>query len=238
MFTKALLDFFPDDYKEGLFTPDDFLVLMEYLLIITRLPDSKSYFMPSVLECLPDPLKGLGEAYSTVAPLCFSWNDAVPKGLFPSLLQYLQGHHEPDFEADMNDTNYRNKVSLKFLEGIGKVVKVVLFELPGFIGVAHSGHPKDCPPFRTAVCNGIAYVVKTFSWKEELAEPQESFLCTMEHVKQLPPHMCRINKRREYLTCTVDDDKQMKLDYVHHMAWRGKSYPLILIAYSSCLLIH
>ena len=238
VFTKALLDLFQDDYKEGLFTPDDFLVLMEHLLIITRLPDSKSYFMPSVLECLDDPLEGLGEAYFTVAPLCFTWNDAVPNGLFPSLLQYLQGHHEPDFVADMNATNYRNKVSLKFLEGIEKVVKVVLFELPGFIGVAHSGHPKDCPPIHTAICNGIAYIVKTFSWKEELAEPQKSFLCTMEHAKQLPPHICRINKRREYLTCTVDEEKQMKLDDVHHMAWRGKSYLLILIAYSRCLLIH
>ena len=97
----------------------------------------------------------------------------------------------------------RNKVSLKFLEGIEKVAKVVLFELPGFIGVAHSGHPKDCPPICTAICKGIAYVVKTFSWKEELAEPQESFLCTMEHAQQLPPHMCRINKRRKTITCQM-----------------------------------
>ena len=222
VFTKALLDFFPDDYKKGLFTPDDFLVLMEHLLIITPLPDGKSYFMPSVLECLDDPLEGLGEAYFTVAPLCFSWNDAVPNGLFPSLLQYLQGRHEPDFVADTNATNYRNKVSLKFLEGIEKVAKVVLFELPDFIGVAHSGHPKDCPPIRTTVCKGIAYVVKTFSWKEELAEPQESFLCTMEHAKQLPPHMCRINKRRKTITCTVDDDKQANLDNVCYQAWKGE----------------
>ena len=222
VFTKALLDFFPDDYKEGLFTPDDFLVLMEHLLIITPLPDGKSYFMPSVLKCLDDPLEGLGEAYFTVAPLCFSWNDAVPNGLFPSLLQYLQGRHEPDFVADMNATNYRNKVSLKFLEGIEKVAKVVLFELPGFIGVVHSGHPKDCPPIRTAVCNGIAYVVKAFSWKEELAEPQESFLCTIEHAQQLPPHMCRINKRRKTITCTVDDDKQASLDNVCYQAWKGE----------------
>ena len=222
VFTKALLDFFPDDYKEGLFTPDDLLVLMEHLLIITRLPDSDCYFMPSVLECLEDPLESLEEAFFAVAPLCFSWNDAVPNGLFPSLLQYLQGHHEPDFVANMNAKNYRNKVSLKFLEGIEKVVKVVLFELPGFIGVAHSGHPKDCPPIRTAICNGIAYIVKTFSWKEELAKPQESFLCTMEHAIQLPPHMCRINKRREYLTCSMDYQKQAKRDDIHHMAWRGK----------------
>ena len=222
MFTKALLDFFPDDYKEGLFTPDDFLVLMEHLLIITRLPDGKSYFMPSVLECLPDPLKGLGEAYFTVAPLCFTWNDAVPNGLFPSLLQYLQGRHEPDFVADINATNYRNKVSLKFLEGIKNVAKVVLFELPGFIGVAHSGDLKDCPPIHTAICKGIAYVVKTFSWKEELAEPQESFLCTMEHAKQLPPHMCRINKRRKTISCSVDDDKQASLNSVCYQAWKGE----------------
>ena len=222
VFTKALLDFFPDDYKKGLFTPDDFLVLMEHLLIITRLPDGKSYFMPSVLECLDDPLEGLGEAYFTVAPLCFSWNDAVPNGLFPSLLQYLQGRHEPDFVADTNATNYRNKVSLLYHEGIEKVAEVVLFELPGFIGVAHSGHPKDCPPIHTAICNGIVHVVKTFSWKEELAEPQESFLCTMEHAKQLPPHMCRINKRRKTVTCSMDYHKQAKLDDVHHMAWRGK----------------
>ena len=222
VFTKALLDLFPDDYKKGLFTPDDFLVLMEHLLIITRLPDGDSYFMPSVLECLDDPLEALGEAYYKVAPLCLSWNDAVPNGLFPSLLQYLQGRHEPDFVADINATNYRNKVCLLYLEGIEKVANVVLFELPGFICVAHSSHPKDCPPIRTAIYNGIAYVVKTFSWKEELAEPQESFLCTMEHAKQLPPHMCRINKRREYLTCSMDYHKQTKLDDVHHMAWRGK----------------
>ena len=98
----------------------------------------------------------------------------------------------------------------------------MLFELPGFIGVAHSGHPKDCPPIRTAICNGIAYVVKTFSWKEELAEPQESFLCTMEHAKQLPPHMCRINKRRKTITCKVDYDKQASLDNVCYQAWKGE----------------
>ena len=57
VFESQLLDAMNLDFVDGLFSKDDFLLLMEHLLIISPLknenasPSSKQYFMPVVLPC-------------------------------------------------------------------------------------------------------------------------------------------------------------------------------------------
>ena len=78
IFTRAIFDLFPKGFKADVFTIDDFLKLMEHLLVICRLPDDVSYYMPSVLESIDNPIEDLEEAFFIVNPLCLSWNGSVP----------------------------------------------------------------------------------------------------------------------------------------------------------------
>ena len=57
VFTKAIFDYFPDGFEPGLFTINSFLKLMVHLLVICPLPDGESYYMPSVLEHVDNPIK-------------------------------------------------------------------------------------------------------------------------------------------------------------------------------------
>ncbi len=90
--------------------------------MICRLPDGVSYYMPSVLESIDNPIEDLEEAFFIVNPLCLSWKGSVPVGVFPSLTQYLLGPTCDKFDPNPDADNYRNRVCLIYTATCDEVV--------------------------------------------------------------------------------------------------------------------
>ena len=216
-FTKAIFDYFPDGFEPGLFTIDNFLKLMVHLLVICPLPDGESYYMPSVLQHVDNPISGLEEAFFNVEPLCLSWKDTVPVGLFPSLIQYLQGPTNEKFCPHTEVTNYHNKVTLCYVETYDEVV---FFLMPSFIGIAHNAPSAHSSIILNEVRKGIQYVVKAFNMKEEMAHPREFHLCRIADCKNASmPHVCYITA--DFLVCSLDYKLKMRIDKICHKPWKG-----------------
>ena len=219
IFTRAIFDLFPDGFKADVFTIDDFLKLMEHLLVICRLPDGVSYYMPSVLESIDNPIEDLEEAFFIVNPLCLSWNGSVPVGVFPSLTQYLLGPTSDKFEPNTKAINYRNRVNLYFKATLHKVV---MFEMPHFIGIAHTAPPRESSLILSQVYNGIHHIVRACNMKEEICHPTQHYLCRIEGCPNpSKPHLCRTIADNNTLVCSLDYEKRMSIDKISHQSWKG-----------------
>ena len=108
IFNRELLDII--NLHEESFSSDDFLKLMQGLLIISKIPANK-YFIPCVLDTIDDPLENCcGE---NVEPLFLTWDDQlIPNGLFTSLVVFLlelDSSTKFKFGSDI----HRNKVVLR-----------------------------------------------------------------------------------------------------------------------------
>ena len=228
IFTREVFDYFPEEFESGLFTVENFLEVMEHLFIICPLPDGESYYIPSVLESIDNPVNDLDEAFFRVEPLCLSWKDTVPVGLFPSLTQYLQGRTNDDFVPQTSADNYRNRVSLCFTKTYDEVV---MFEMPGFIGIAHNAPAHQSSFIRKKVLEGIQHIVKAFNWKEEIAKPTESYLCRVVGCEYPSnPHLCNITADSCTLVCSLNYKRKMSIDKICYLPWRGESIIIMQIA--------
>ena len=217
VFTKAIFGCFPDGFEPGLFTIDNFLKLMVHLLVICPLSDGESYYMPSVLQHIDNPISGLEKAFFNVEPLCLSWKDTVPVGLFPSLIQYLQGPTNEKFSPHTKVTNYHNKVTLCYTETFHRVV---FFEMPSFIGIAHNAPSTHSSIILDEIRKGIQHVVKALNMKEEMAHPRELHLCRIAGCESAStPHVCHITA--DSLVCSLDYEIKMSLDKICHKPWKG-----------------
>ena len=219
IFTRAIFDLFPKGFKADVFTIDDFLKLMEHLLVICRLADGVSYYMPSVLESIDNPVEHLEEAFFIVNPLCLSWNESVPVGVFPSLTQYLLGPTSDKFEPNTRAINYRNRVNLYYTATLHKVV---MFEMPHFIGIAHTAPPSESSLILSQVHNGIHHIMRACNMKEEICHPTQHYLCRIEGCPNpSKPHLCRTIADNNTLVCSLDYEKRMSIDNISHQSWKG-----------------
>ena len=223
IFTRAIFDIFPKGFKADVFTIDDFLKLMEHLLVICRLPDGVSYYMPSVLESIDNPIEDLVKEFFIVNPLCLSWNESVPVGVFPSLTQYLLGPTSDKFKPNPQADNYRNRVSLIYTSTYDDVV---MFEMPHFIGIAHTAPPSESSLILSQVYNGIHHIVRACNMKEEICHPTQHYLCRIEGCPNpSKPHLCHITADNNTLVCSLDHKKKMSIDKISHQSWKGmKNY--------------
>ena len=207
IFTRAIFDLFPEGFKADVFTIDDFLKLMEHLLVICRLPDGVSYYMPSVLESIDNPIEDLVKEFFIVNPLCLSWNGSVPVGVFPSLTQYLLGPTSDKFKPNpLEADNYRNRVSLIYTSTYDDVV---MFEMPHFIGIAHTAPPSESSLILSQVYNGIHHIVRACNMKEEICHPTQHYLCRIDTADN------------NTLVCSLDHKKKMSIDKISHQSWKG-----------------
>ena len=137
----------------------------------------------------------LEEAFFKVEPLCLSWKDTVPVGLFPSLIHYLQGPTNEKFCPHTEVTNYHNKVTLCYTETYDEVVFI---EMPSFIGIAHNAPSAHSSIILNEVHKGIQHVVKAFNMKEENGSPERiAFMsyCRLQKRINAPrvPHHSRLS---------------------------------------------
>ena len=177
LFDKSLLRRLPTEFFDDLFTPEDFLKLMEHLFIASHMPGTDTYFMPCVLETAENPLDNLPP--SEVEPLLFTWNGSVPNGLFPSLIMSLKSLKPISFHM-APQKQYRNKITMNCR---ALACTVTLFEYPSFIGVTNTSEiPERSMKIHKAVLDGIDLVVGRFNWMTSVAFPEEAYLCILVRV--------------------------------------------------------
>ena len=169
---------FSSGFDDDLFSVDQFLELMQHLYIISPLPETDTYFMPCVLKADSDPLKNiLHSAEEPLQPLILFWENAIPNGLFPSLVTWLMSKGQRRFKMQRSekDEQYRNNVTFHCPS---IACSVTLFEYPTFIGISGKCDPNflsRCAEVKDTVLKGISCIVKKFNWT--VATPGEAHLC-------------------------------------------------------------
>ena len=233
IFKRVLFEKISEIFVENLFNADDFLKLMEHLLIIMKLPNNEGYFIPCVLETIDEPFEDVPE--NEVEPLFLTWENApIPHGLFPALIVYLLGcYSPPHFQLSTKDMHFRNKITLKCPK-LGGTMKLI--DRVECLGIYYYGEHKNCSIVRHVIFDGISSIVEKFDWKDALACPKEVFQCKIPdcparssvHVCQQnedrecpacsPHHFCQLNEDRSQLTC-LKSSKHISVDNSLHFEW-------------------
>ena len=214
LFSKSLSQGFSKE-----FSVDDFLKLMEYLFILSPLPQSGEYFLPCVL-----PTTTLSESFRApfkecVKPLVLTWNKCpLPQGLFPALIvKLLSRVHEcsPTFElltTDSGNQQYRNAIHL-VCTNLGGVV--LLVDGIYWLELFYSGRQTECWRIRQVVKEGIDAVVDKFHYMRSLKKPEEQFHCSICGTTE---HFCHLSEDNELLTC-CETKKTYPINNIHQKPW-------------------
>ena len=226
MFKRELLDTM--EFEEDVFSCDDFLKLMEGLLIISQIPKERRYlyvylrlqipndtryFIPCVLDIIDDPFEDSSDA---IEPLYLTWDgELIPNGLFTSLVVFLMGHVSPTQFQLVNDV-YRNKVVLR-CQHFGGALH--LLDQVKSLTIRYFGPSRNCFNIRRMIHQGIKSIVHKFGWTDSLASTQEGFRCKIEGCTDSSFHLCHlISEHEEILCCDVSNIK-CSADKTRHLSW-------------------
>ena len=216
IFKRVLFEKISERFVENLFTADDFLKLMEHLLIIMKLPNNEGYFIPCVLQTIDEPLEDVPE--NEVEPLFLTWENApIPHGLFPALIVHLLDcYSPPHFQLSTKDTHFRNKITLKCPK-LGGTMKLI--DQVECLGIYYYGEHKNCSIVRRVIFDGISSIVDKFDWKDALACPKEVFQCKIPDCPaRSSVHVCQLNEDRSQLTC-LKSSKDISVDNSLRFEW-------------------
>ena len=182
------------------FSADDFLKLMEYLFILSPLPQTGEYFLPCVLPTTTD-LESLRASFKDkVDPLILTWNEKpLPQGLFPALIVSLLSRNcSPKFYLSTprsDDLQFRNAICLECRSFAGAVL---LVDGIYWLELFYTGPPNKCYHIYEAVKEGIKAVVNKFHYMQSLADPEERFHCPF---CKLSEHFCHLTEDKTKLIC-------------------------------------
>ena len=197
LLTESLSQGFSED-----FSPKMFLDLMEYLFILSSLPQSGEYFLPCVLPTTNN-LESLREPFiKNVDPLVLTWNEKpLPQGLFPAVVVNLLSRRcSPKFILSQADKpQYRNAIRLACTSLGGAVL---LIDAIYWLEVLYTCPQNECHHIREAVKEGISAVVDKFHYLDNLKYPEECFYCSICNTTE---HLCHLNQDKLILTCCKDD---------------------------------
>ena len=211
IFKRELLDTM--EFEEDVFSCDDFVKLMEGLLIISQIPNDTRYFIPCVLDIINDPFEDSSDA---IEPLYLTWDgELIPNGLFTSLVIFLMGNVSPTQFQLVNDV-YRNKVVLR-CQHFGGALH--LLDQVKSLTIRYFGPPRNCFNIRRMIHQGIESIVHKFGWTDSLASTQEGFRCTIEGCTNSSFHLCHlISEHEEILCCDVSNVKCLAYK-IRHLSW-------------------
>ena len=211
IFKRELLDTM--EFKEDVFSCDDFLKLMEGLLIIAQIPNDAGYFIPCVLDIIDDPFEDSSDA---IEPLYLTWDDElIPNGLFTSLVVYLIGHVSPTQFQLVNDV-YRNKVVLR-CQHFGGALH--LLDQVKSLTIRYIGPSHNCFNIRRMIHQGIESIVHKFDWTDSLASTREGFRCTIEGCSNSSFHLCHLISEHEEMLCCDVSNIECSADKTRHLSW-------------------
>ena len=223
IFTRDLLDCLPEGFSLD-FTADDFLKLMEDILIIAPLPEKGKFFIPCVLPTTSK-LENIISSFTEVTDaLVLIWDmKPVPQGIFPALAVNLTKRpklptfslHQPPTSDEPSEVllQYRNAIQLSCLDLGGAVLLVdAIYSLD----VYYSGPSKNCSAIRNALLGGIGDIVKKFQYKPILSSPQDYFYCS---ICSSSDHLCLPDDKKEILTCCRNPRLTASIDHLRQLPW-------------------
>ena len=215
IFNRELLDII--NLREDGFSSDDFLQLMQGLLIISKIPPDAKYFIPCVLDTIDDPFEN--HPGENVEPLFLTWDDQlIPNGLFTALVVFLL-ELDSSTKFKLGNDVYRNKVVLK-CQHFGGTLH--LLDQVEWLAIRYFGPSDNCYSVRCVVRDGMKSVVSRFGWDESLSLAQEMFQCKIAECTKPLFHFCEVAKTKEILTCG-GSDATCKADDSRHLSWFNSS---------------
>ena len=155
IFNRDLLDTIT--LQEEVFSPDDFLKLMQSLLIISKIPPGTKYFIPCVLDTIDDPFEN--HPGENVEPLFLSWDDQlIPNSLFTLLVVF---HLELDssIKFELRSDIHRNKVVLTCGDFGGTMHLLHQVE---WLAIRYFGPSDNCCSVCSIILNGMKSIVHKF----------------------------------------------------------------------------
>ena len=221
IFKRELLDTM--EFEEDVFSCNDFLKLMEGLLIISQIPNDTRYlyfrspipryFIPCVLDIIDDPFEDSSDA---IEPLYLTWDgELIPNGLFTSLVVFLMGHVSPTQFQLVNDV-YRNKVVLRCQYFGGDLH---LLDQVKSLTIRYFGPSRNCFNIRRMIHQGIESIVHRFGWTDSLASTQEEFRCKIEGCTNSSFHLCHLISEHEEMLCCDVSNVKCSADKTRHLSW-------------------
>ena len=211
IFNRELLDII--NLQEDGFSSDDFLKLMQSLLIISKIPPDAKYFIPCVLDTIDDPFEN--HPGENVEPLFLTWDDQlIPNGLFTALVVFLL-ELDSSTKFKMGSDIHRNKVVLT-CQHFGGTVH--LLDQVEWLAIRYFGPSENCCSVRSFILNGMKSVVRKFGWDESLSFAQERFRCKIVECTNKSFHFCELCEMKPILTCS-GSSTTCRADNSRHLCW-------------------
>ena len=211
IFNRELLDII--NLQEEGFSSDDFLKLMQGLLIISKIPPDAKYFIPCVLDAIDDPFEN--HPGENVEPLFLTWDDQlIPNGLFTSLIVFLL-ELDSSSKFKLGKDIHRNKVVLTCQDFGGTMH---LLDQVEWLAIRYFGPSDNSCSVRSVIRNGMKSVVHKFGWDESLSFAQERFRCKIAECTKQSFHFCELCKTKPILTCS-GSSTTCRADNSRHLSW-------------------
>ena len=199
---------FPSHYRDGVFTPNDLLLLLQGLLIAGRLTEEK-YFMPSLLPDLSDELIAHYQLRSTSpdkpAPLIIHYPKMLlPVGVMPSLVINLQNTHKWNISEKHGKPSCLYHNCIQFRLPCGKPGSVFLIDSTKFLEIHVSAMKVDPDLLRIKkdIVTGLKNVQICLNY--ELTKAEIGFLCSGKCGNK-EPHPATLDDKKEVWTCSEND---------------------------------
>ena len=223
IFTRELLNCLPEGFSPD-FTADDFLKLMEDILIVAPLPEKGKFFLPCVLPTTSK-LDNIRSSFAKVTDaLILTWDmKPIPQGIFTALVVNLvKQQKSPTFDLFRPPTSddpseellqYRNAIQLLCLDLGGAILLVdAIYSLD----VYYTGLSENCSAIRNSLFEAIGVIVKKFKYKPILSSPQEYFYCS---ICSSSNHLCRPDDKKKTLTCCRNPRLTASIDNIRQLPW-------------------
>ena len=222
--TLELLKKFPEHYTD-IFTPADFLKLMNDRLIVTQFIGINKYFMPCLLRTMEsqeiDEYRATSSA-SSAAPLAIHFScKLVPHGMFCSLVAFLQSSLNSSrwslFPHPENITQPQclTRNCIKFQLPKGAPGSLTLIDTFSHFEV-HVNTRRDvcvhlCPSIWQTLAEGIQKAAKTLKYH---LVPKQAFLCKHKNTR---PHLALPADAFDYWKCELHPDISGPLKEEHKL---------------------
>ena len=201
LFNRKLADIACSEYRVNdeencHYSVDDFLAILEYLLIIApvTIDGEKMFFIPSILPTC----RKITLLAGKLAPLVILCRTRViPLGMFPALVVALLN----SLLFALHKILGRNAVIFKCkLGGV-----VLLVECHAWFTVHFNGHKSAAPHIKADIHDAIATVCKQRQLDTDQIVFTDGFICPFKQC-ETTYHTCEANTATQWLTCSVNPD--------------------------------
>ena len=221
--TLELLEKFPEHYND-IFTPADFLKLLNDHLIVTQFIGINKYFMPCLLRTMEsqevDPYRVTASGVAQLA-IHFSCK-LVPHGVFCSLVAFLRSQSSPwSLSLCPEDKTKplcltRNCIKFHLPEGApGSLTLIDAFShFEVHINAPHDMCVSFCPLIWHTLFKGIQKAAETLKYRQLV--PKLAFLCKCKNAQ---PHLALPADAFNYWTCELSPDTEYGHLTAEHLVW-------------------